>query len=204
MVVVTRKYLDILFVPLYNHECCLEVIAMKWSINQLQRYRQGYIPLDEVTNLDSVKERNPEIRNITPVHVTGSCTIGTGKLTCRFRLEGTMTLPCSRTWEDVDYPFLIETDERFSWDETVLSTDDEIHPVIGEFIDFTPVFEELVLLEVPLQIFSENADKMMKAEGKGWSYATDEEYNTRLHEEQKTKVDPRLAGLAQFFKEKDE
>ncbi len=75
---------------------------MKWSINQLQRYRQGEMPFDEAVNLDSVKKRNPEIRDIAPVHVTGSCTIGSKKLTCRFRLEGTMTLPCSRTWEDVE------------------------------------------------------------------------------------------------------
>lgn len=176
---------------------------MKWSIHQLQRYRQGAMPLDEAVDLDSVKERNPEIRNITPVRVTGSCTIGSKKLTCRFRLEGTMTLPCSRTWEDVEYPFTIEADEQFSWDEEVLSTDDEIHPVVGEVIDPTPVFEELVLLEVPLQIYSENADEMRKAEGKGWSYTTDEEYNAKLREDLETKVDPRLANLAKFFESKD-
>ena len=73
---VTRKYLDIPFHPLYNQECCLEVIDMKWSINQLQRYRQGDMPFDETVNLDSVKKRNPEIRDIAPIHVTGSCTIG--------------------------------------------------------------------------------------------------------------------------------
>ena len=44
--------------------------------------------------------------------------------------------------------------------KTVLAADDEIHPVVGEVVDPTPVFEELVLLEVPLQIFSENADEM--------------------------------------------
>ena len=102
------------------------------------------------------------------------------------------------------YPFLIEADEQFSWDETVLAADDEIHPVVGETIDPTPVFEELVLLEVPLQVFSENADEMKQAEGKGWSYTTDEEYNARLREELETKVDPRLAGLAKFFESKDE
>jgi uncharacterized protein len=201
---VTRKYLDIPFRPLYNQHCCLEVIDMKWSINQLQRYRQGAMPLDEAVDLESVKKRNPEIRNITPVRVTGSCTIGSKKLACRFRLEGTMTLPCSRTWEDVELPFSIETDEQFSWDEAVLATDDEIHPVVGDVVDPTPVFEELVLLEVPLQIYSEQADDMQQAEGKGWSYTTDEAYNARLREELETKVDPRLAGLAKFFESKDE
>ncbi|MBE1553572.1 YceD family protein [Sporosarcina limicola] len=177
---------------------------MKWSIHQLQRYRQGAMPLDEAVDLESVKKRNPEIRNITPVQVTGSCTIGSKTLTCRFRLEGILTLPCSRTWEDVQLPFSIESDEQFSWDEEVLATDDEIRPVVGEIIDPTPVFEELVLLEVPLQIFSENADEMKQAEGKGWSYATDEEYNARLREERETTVDPRLADLAKFFESKDE
>ena len=177
---------------------------MKWSINELQRYKQGTMPLDEAVNLDSVKKRNAEIRNIEPIQVTGSCTIGSKDITCRFRLEGTMTLPCSRTWEDVDYPFVIESEEQFSWDETVLAANDEVHPVIGGFFNPKPIFEELVLLEVPLQVFGENADEMKRVDGKGWSYATDEEYNARLQEDQKSKVDPRLAGLANFFDEKDE
>jgi uncharacterized protein len=201
---VTRKYLDIPLFPLYNQECCLEVIDMKWSINQLQRYRQGDMPFDETVNLDSVKKRNPEIRDIKPIHVTGSCTIGSSNLTCRFRLEGMLTLPCARTWEDVAFPFLIESTERFSWDETELAADDEIHQVSGDFVDLTPVFEELVLLEVPLQVFSKDADDVKTAEGKGWSYATDEAYNARLQEERETKVDPRLAGLANLFEKKDE
>lgn len=177
---------------------------MKWSIHQLQKYRQGPMPLDEAVDLASVKKRNPEIRDISPVHVTGSCSIGSKKLTCHFQLEGTMTLPCARTWEDVKYPFSIETDEQFSWDEAILATDDEIHPVVGDVIDPTPLFEELVLLEVPLQVFSDNADGMKQTEGKGWSYSTDDEHQARLLEEQENKVDPRLADLAKFFESKDE
>ncbi len=45
---------------------------------------------------------------------------------------------------------------------------------------------------------------MQEAEGKGWSYATDEVYNARLRKELETKVDPRLADLAKFFESKDE
>lgn len=172
---------------------------MKWSIHQLQKYRQGAMPLDEAVNLETVKKRNPEIRDIKPVHVTGSCVIGSKKLSCRFHLEGVMTLPCSRTWEDVEYPFSIETNEQFSWDEATLATDDAIHPVEGEVIDPTPLFEELILLEVPLQIFSEEAEKVRRAEGKGWSYTTEDEYDAQLNEEKEKKVDPRLAGLAEFF-----
>jgi len=172
---------------------------VKWSIHQLQKYRQGAMPLDEAVNLDSVKKRNPEIRDIKPVHVTGRCVIGSKKLTCHFRLDGVMTLPCSRTWEDVEYPFTVESDEQFSWDEAILATDDTIHSVVGDVVDPTPVLEELVLLEVPLQVYSNKAEQMRSAEGKGWSYTTDDEYEARLNEEKEKKVDPRLAGLAEFF-----
>lgn len=109
-----------------------------------------------------------------------------------------MTLPCARTWEDVEYPFSIESFEQFSWDDETLRLDDEIHPVDAELIDFTPVLEELVLLEIPLQVFCENADEMQQVEGKGWSYMTDEELEAQRLEAKK-QVDPRLAGLANFF-----
>lgn len=176
---------------------------MKWSIHQLQRYRQGAMSLDETVDLESIKQRNPEIREITPVHVTGSCTIGAKTITCHFRLEGTMTLPCARTWEDVAFHFSVESDEEFSWDEAIYSIDDEIHPVVGEVVDPTPVFEELLLLEIPLQVFSKHADKMTHAKGKGWSYSTDEEYNAKLRKDMETKVDPRLAVLAKLFESQD-
>lgn len=37
-----------------------------------------------------------------------------------------------------------------------------------------PVIEELVLLEVPLQVFKENTEGQVQG-GKNWSYATDED-----------------------------
>ncbi|WP_153731192.1 YceD family protein [Sporosarcina obsidiansis] len=172
---------------------------MKWSIHQLRKHRQGPLLLDEVVNLDSVKKRNDEIRAITPVRVSGTCSIGEKKLTCQLRLEGSIILPCARTWEDVDYPFSIESVEQFSWDPETLQTDDEIHPVEGEVIDFTPVLEELILLEIPMQVFCDSAEDRQQAEGKGWSYTTDEELEAQRTEEAEEKVDPRLAGLANFF-----
>lgn len=172
---------------------------MKWSIHQLRKFKQGAIPLDEVVDLGAVKERNPEIRDISPVQLTGYCTVGSKKISFHFRLEGSLTLPCARTWQDVHYPFVIETDEQYSWDEHVLAQDDEIHPVTGEMIDPMPLFEELILLEVPMQVYCEDADSMTEASGTGWSYTTDDEYEKQQAEEQESKTDPRLADLARFF-----
>lgn len=173
---------------------------MKWSIHQLRKFRQGAaMPLDEVVDLGSVRERNPEIRAISPVQLKGSCTVGSKKISFHFHLEGSLTLPCARTWEDVHFPFSIESDEQYSWDEDVLAQDDEIHPITGDVVDPMPIFEELILLEVPLQVYCDDAETMTEASGTGWSYATDEEYNLQLTEEQDKKTDPRLAGLARFF-----
>ena len=172
---------------------------MKWSIHQLRKFKQGAIPLDEVVDLGSVKERNSEIRAISPVQLTGYCTVGSKKISFHFRLEGSLTLPCARTWEDVHFPFSIESDEEYSWDEYELAHDDEIHPVKGETIDPMPVFEELILLAIPLQVYCDDAENMTEASGTGWSYTTDEEYNEQLVEEQEKKTDPRLADLARFF-----
>ncbi|CAM5447826.1 Metal-binding protein OS=Lysinibacillus sphaericus OX=1421 GN=LS41612_18445 PE=4 SV=1 [Lysinibacillus sphaericus] len=63
-----------------------------------------------------------------------------------------------------------------------------------------PVIEELVLLEVPLQVFKENTEGQVQG-GKNWSYATDED--VALHKKtDEPKVDPRLAALAKYFDRK--
>lgn len=172
---------------------------MKWSIHQLRKFKQGAIPLDEVVDLGSVKERNSEIRAISPVQLTGYCTVSSKKISFHFHLEGALTLPCARTWEDVHFPFSIESEEEYSWDEYELANDDEMHPVQGEIIDPMPVFEELILLAIPMQVYCDDADKMTEASGTGWSYTTDEKYSEQLAEEQEKKTDPRLADLARFF-----
>jgi len=73
--------------------------------------------------------------------------------------------------------------------------------VTGEVVDPTPVFEELVLLEVPIQVIGEEAAP--SREGKGWAYSSEEEFAAK-REEEKPKVDPRLAGLANFFDQQGE
>ena len=174
---------------------------MKWTIRQLNQFRQDSMPVDGTADLSGVMKRNPEIRAIEPVRVTGTCSVGTGQMTCRFRLEGTMTLPEARTWEDVEYPFTIETDEQFVWEGYADPDDDAVHEVTGEVVDPTPVFEELVLLEVPIQVIGEEAAP--SREGTGWAYSSEEEFAAK-REEEKPKVDPRLAGLAKFFDQQGE
>lgn len=177
---------------------------MKWSIHQLSKYRQNGMPIDAEVQLDDVMKRNKEIRHISPVHVKGHCTFGASQMTCQFTMTATLTLPCSRTWEDVEYPINVDAVEIFSWidPEHRGNDDDDIHYIDGDVIDLKPVLEELVLLEVPMQVFKEDAAGKLQG-GKNWSYSTDED-EARQDENDEPKVDPRLADLAKYFDQTDE
>ena len=176
---------------------------MKWAIHQLSKYRHDGMPIDETIRLDGVMRRNPDIRSISPVHVKGHCTFGAAQMTCHFHLTGTLILPCARTWEDVEYPIDIQSDEIFSWAESHRDNDEEIHFVEGDVIDLDPVFEELILVDIPMQVFKEDAEKSALNGGKNWSYSTDEELSAQEENEPK-KLDPRLADLAKYFDQTDE
>lgn len=177
---------------------------MKWSIHQLSKYRQSGMPIDAFVQLDEVKDRNQDIREISPVHVKGLCTFGASQMTCQLTMTATLTLPCARTWEDVEYPIEVELAEVFSWIDPEKRVDEhsDIHWVDGDVIDLQPVLEEIILLEIPMQVFKEDTEGQMQG-GKNWSYLTEEDVERQLKEDE-PKLDPRLAALAKYFDQTDE
>ena len=177
---------------------------MKWSIHQLSKYRQNGLPIDTQVQLDEVMTRNPDIRNVSPVHVKGLCTFGASQMTCQLTVSATLTLPCARTWEDVEFPVHIETVEIYSWvdEEKRGDSGENIHYIDGDVIDMKPVLEELILLEVPMQVFKENTEGQVLG-GKNWSYTTDEDVELAKKVDE-PKLDPRLAALAKYFDQTDE
>jgi uncharacterized protein len=177
---------------------------MKWSIHQLSKFRKDGMPIDTFVQLDDISSRNKDIRNVSPVHVKGLCTFGASQMTCQLNISATLTLPCARTWEDVEYPVNIDTVEVFSWidPEQRGDVDGDIHYVNGEVVDMKPVLEELILLEVPMQVFKENTEGQVQS-GKNWSYSTDEDVEIAKKSDE-PKLDPRLADLAKYFDQTDE
>ena len=178
---------------------------MKCSIHQLSKYRQNGMPINAHVQLDDAMTRNSDIRHISPAHVKGLCTFGASQMTCQFTMTATLTLPCARTWEDVEYPIEVEAVEIFSWvDEEKRGNVEEsdIHYIDGEVIDMKPVLEELILLEIPMQVFKEDTEGQVQG-GKNWSYSTDED-EVAKRESDEPKLDPRLAALAKYFDQTDE
>jgi uncharacterized protein len=162
---------------------------LKWSVHELLKLQQKGLTIDESIELDELVRSHPDLRELSPIHVKGKADIRSTYITFHLTICGEMTLPCARTLEDVNYPFDIHTTETFLFSPTEHETDENTHSVKGDIVDLTPIIRELVLLEIPLQVFS---NETTPQEGKGWKIVSEEE--------QKNKIDPRLASLAKFFK----
>jgi len=172
---------------------------MKWTISQLNQLQHKGLAIDEVADVKELIGPETTIRNISPVHVTGRADFSSFKVTFHLVISGSMILPCSRTLVDVEYPFEIQTTETFLLRQTSEYDDDEdIHHVQGEVVDLLPIIKELIILEIPIQVFSdqEHAEGAAPQEGKDWQVISEEEKSKQ--------IDPRLAGLAKFFEDTDE
>ncbi|UII57299.1 YceD family protein [Cytobacillus spongiae] len=172
---------------------------MKWTISQLQKQRSKDFLIDETVRLDEIKQVDSTIREVSPMRITGRADIDSSKVTFHVKIKGHLVLPCSRTLVDVNYPINVETTETFLLKPSDYEVDGEIHQVIGDVVDLTSVLQEILLLEVPMQVFCEDFphsdQEAAPQSGKDWEV---------IHEQEKAdKVDPRLAGLAKFFDQND-
>ena len=167
---------------------------MKWTLSQLQKFRSKGLPIDETINMDEIKETDPTIRKVSPIHITGRTDIDSTKVTFHLNIKGSLVLPCSRTLVDVDYPINVETTETFLLKVSEYETDEEeVHQVKGDVIDLKPIIAEILLLEVPMQVFCEDTtEEGAPQSGNDWEVIQEQDLKEK-------KVDPRLAGLAKFF-----
>ncbi|WP_404294212.1 YceD family protein [Cytobacillus kochii] len=169
---------------------------MKWTLSQLQKYRSKDFSFDEIVNVDEVVKMDAEIRDASPMRITGRADIDSEKVIVHFKMEGHLILPCSRTLVDVKYPINVETIETFLLKASDYETEEEVHQVQGDVIDMMPIIHELLVLEVPMQVFCDDSgEEGAPQSGKDWEV---------ISEQEKTeKIDPRLAGLAQLLNQKD-
>jgi uncharacterized protein len=168
---------------------------LKWTLSQLQKYRNKDFMIDEIVRVDEIKQVDPTIREVSPMHITGRGDIDSTKVTFHLKIEGYLILPCSRTLVDVKLPINVETTETFLLQDSVYETEEEAYRVKGDVVDVMPILQEILLLEVPMQVFCEDVNREDAApqSGKDWEVVHDED--------QSKKIDPRLAGLAKFFDE---
>jgi uncharacterized protein len=169
------------------------VIQVKWTVSQLQKYRNKEFLFDETIQFDDLKQDDPTIREVSPIHISGHGDMDSTKVTFHFKIDGYLILPCSRTLVDVKFPINVETTETFLFQDSFDRTEEEVHQVKGEVIDLKPIIREILLLEIPMQVFCDDVETEEAApqSGKDWEVISEDA--------ESTKIDPRLAGLAKFF-----
>lgn len=168
---------------------------MKWTIQQLNVFKNKGLQIDDTVDVSDIKQLNREIREIKPIKVKGKADFSTQSVTFFLDIEGEMTLPCSRTLADVNFPFHINTTEVFKLDQRASAEEDlDFHQPDGDIIDLVPYINEAILLEIPIQVFSEGLKGEAPESGEDWELLTEEN--------KKQRIDPRLADLAKFFDDK--
>lgn len=80
-------------------------------------------------------------------------------------IEGSMTLPCALTLEDVEYPFSVDTVEIFVLDSALYEEGDDEILVTGTTVELAPVILQNIMLEKPLRVVKEGAYEEMKNKG---------------------------------------
>lgn len=136
----------------------LEVIQLKWTVYQLHQKAKNSFDFHETVDLNELTSLHSDIRRISPVEVKGTGVIESKQVAFDLTITGEMTLPCSRTLVDVNYPFAISTKELFVLHKTDDIEDEDVSVVEDDIIDLTPIVKEEILLEVPMQIFCDQAD----------------------------------------------
>ncbi|ARK31110.1 YceD family protein [Halalkalibacter krulwichiae] len=168
---------------------------MKWSLQQLAIAKHKPFTFEETIELSNLKKLNPEIRSVYPVHVKGEVVYSGSLITFLLDVKGELILPCARTLADVRFSIDLQESVHFHPADEYVTTSveqDDIHFFEGEMIDLIPAIEELILLEVPIQVFAEEGvEGPAPKSGKDWELFK--------HNEQKNRIDPRLADLAKFF-----
>jgi uncharacterized protein len=167
---------------------------LKWSISQLNQLQSKGLKIEEEVDLSDLVISHQDIRDISPVSVSGRADISSSKVTFHLSISGSMVLPCSRTLVDVQYPFSIDTTETFLLKPADYDMEEDFHLADGDIVDLTPILKEILILEIPMQVFCEdvtNEEGAAPQSGKDWEVITEDDQNN--------KVDPRLAGLAKFF-----
>lgn len=171
---------------------------MKWTISQLQKQRNKEFSFDEMIQVDDIKQDDATIRKVSPMHITGHGDIDSTKITFHFTIAGYLILPCSRTLVDVKFPINVETTETFFLQDADYQAEEEVHQVKGEVVDLMPIIREIILLEIPMQVFCEDepSEDAAPQSGKDWEVVSEEAESQR--------IDPRLAGLAKFFEDNNQ
>ena len=159
---------------------------MKIDLTKLIYSNLYRIPVDSVFDIPKDYLKNTDMRDISPVKVTGYVSNNEEEYELNINVSGEMILPCARTLKDVKYPFSIDIIEPIG------ENNENSLEIVQNSIDIFPIIWQYILMDVPLSVLHPDA-KDFHMEGEGWHLITEDD--------KKEVIDPRLAKLKDYIKE---
>ncbi|MGX7197615.1 YceD family protein [Enterococcus olivae] len=184
---------------------------MKWSLLELRKYQDMPLTFEETLDLkNELMERDNQIIDLAPVNVKGLVTVGKQEYLLHYTANTVITLPSTRSLEPVELPLQFSVDEVFMTPEQYQQKDElvpeeEILILETQTLDLSDSVADNLLLEIPMQILSEeerNTNELPS--GDDWEVLSEEDYQRQQESKEQTTTDPRLAKLASLFEEEEE
>lgn len=157
--------------------------------------------LEHTYDMKHLIQVNSQLLEISPTYFKGTGRMQAGLFLVKGEISGEYTLSCSRCLSELAQEFTQEIEERFHIDDRPVvnqQENEEIHEVIGSYIELDPWIEEAVMISIPLFptcATLEECRNNLPQQGKHWSVQSEQH--------KKNQIDPRLAKLAQFFQDND-
>ena len=166
---------------------------MKWTKAELLQAKNCTICFDEQIEFDeNAISKISHLRKLRDVTVSGDIHYDeSSKLAlANLEIDGIMSVPCSITLEDVEYPFSTTSEEVYTFDKG--NDNPDVHETKGDIVELYPVIFQLIVAEVPLKVIKEGITSYPK--GNGWEVVREEDVLSA----KKDTIDPRLAKLRDF------
>lgn len=183
---------------------------MKWSLNELQKYRFEPLVFSETVDLKkSLMKREEEILDVSPIHLEGTLIVQENDILLHMVVSLDVTLPSARSLKPVSVPLSIEVNEIYVPQQVTNYTDDKEDETViyldKELIDLSEAIEDAVLLNLPMQVFTEEEEKEHEMpSGSDWLVVSEEDYLSDKAKQKSETLDPRFAGLKDLFKDESD
>lgn len=178
---------------------------MKWSLNELQKYRFEPLAFSESVDLkNSLIKRDKEILDVSPIHLEGNLIVQETEILLHMVVSLKVTLPSARSLEPVLVPLSIEVNEIYVPEHVANREIDEeegtIIPLENDWIDLSEAIEDAILLNIPIQVFTEEEEEDEMPSGNDWVVMSEEDFISEKAAQKAETLDPRFAGLKDLFK----
>lgn len=160
---------------------------MNINLSKLLNHQVDEIVIDEIINIPK-EYLNDDIKDISEVKVKGNITNNDYLIELNLNISCNLTLICSISLKDVDFPVNINVNEELSEEDS-----EEFNKILNNSIDLLPIIWQNILMEIPMKVVSPDV-KEENVYGDGWKFITNEE-------EEDKEIDPRLSKLKDLLDE---